>query len=56
MHCPYCGAQYSLEKPCFCQPPVQAKPAEDARSVQGPWGEAEQRWSEPGEKKDRVIG
>ena len=56
MQCPYCGAQYSLEKPCFCQPPVESKPAVEARPVPGPWGEAAQDWSEPGETKDRVIG
>ena len=55
MQCPYCGAQYSLEKPCFCQPPVQAK-AEENPPVRGAWGEAEREWSEPGEPKDRVIG
>ena len=55
MHCPYCGAHYSLEKPCFCPPPVEAKPAETS-SAKGPWGEAAQDWSEPGELKDRVIG
>jgi len=56
MQCPYCGAHYSLEKPCFCQPPVEAKPAEEAGRVQGPWGEAGQDWSEPADPKDRVIG
>ncbi len=59
MQCPYCGAHYSLEKPCFCQPPVEAKaatPAEPGKPVPGPWGEAEAKWSEPGEPKDRVIG
>ncbi|HYX68107.1 MAG TPA: hypothetical protein VE825_03160 [Terriglobales bacterium] len=55
MQCPYCGAHYSLEKPCFCQPPVATKPVEE-RKVQGPWGEAAQNWSEPGEPKDRSIG
>ena len=55
MHCPYCGAHYSLEKPCFCQPPVKAKPAEESRRAQGAWGEAGAEWSEPGEAGHRVI-
>ncbi len=55
MQCPYCGADYSLEKPCFCQPPVEAKPAEETKAVRGPWGEAAQDWSEPGESGHRII-
>jgi hypothetical protein len=54
MQCPYCGAHYSLEKPCFCQPPVEAKSAQET-AVKGPWGEAERGWSEPGESGHRVI-
>lgn len=23
MFCPYCHTEYSNERPCFCQPPVQ---------------------------------
>ena len=56
MHCPYCGAEYSVEKPCFCQAPVQARPVEETGRVKGPWGEAEAKWSEPGESKNRAIG
>ena len=57
MHCPYCGAHYSVEKPCFCQPPVVVKSTDAADSaVKGPWGEAEAKWSEAGEPEHRAIG
>jgi len=28
MLCPYCHTEYTMESPCFCQPPIATKDAE----------------------------
>jgi hypothetical protein len=41
MLCPYCRTQYTLEQPCFCQPPL---PAQEAKPDNAP---GMQKVSEP---------
>ena len=32
MLCPYCRTRYTLEQPCFCQPPLTTRVAEPGKA------------------------
>ncbi len=45
MHCVYCGVDYEENETCLCLPPVRAGKLETPAKADGPWGEADVKWS-----------